>query len=124
MVVTQKDYDREVRSGISPDEALKPGTYKGRRGGFLERHKEELASGRTETKVGIYIKIDQDVLKFFKSRAARPNSAPYQTQINNALRAFMQESREEPQFAEFLNNEDFISAVAKKVRKKSQQKSA
>ena len=38
LVVTPEDYDREIRSGIKPDETFKPGTHKGRRGGFLERH--------------------------------------------------------------------------------------
>ena len=121
MVVTQKEYDREIRSGISSTEALKPGAYKGRRGGFLERHKEELAAGRMETKVGIYIKIDQDILKFFKARATKPNSAPYQTQINSALRAFMQGTREQPQFADFLKNEGFIAEVAKQLRRELRQ---
>jgi hypothetical protein len=68
MVVTQKDYDHAISSGISPDEVLRPGRYVGRRGGFLERHKEETASGRIETKSGTYVKLDRDVLRFFKAK--------------------------------------------------------
>ena len=51
MIVTQKDYEREMRAGLKPDETFRPGIYRGRRGGFLERHPEML-SGKTETKIG------------------------------------------------------------------------
>ena len=37
-------------------------------------------------KVRINIMLDDDIIEFFKQRAALPNSAPYQTQINQALR--------------------------------------
>lgn len=89
IVVNQRDYDREVRAGVKPDETFKPGVYRGRRGGFLERHPEAL-SEKMETKIGIYIKLDRDILQFFKERANKPNAAPYQTQINSALRAFIE----------------------------------
>src|SRR5947209_16725786 len=92
MVVTQKD-DHATSSGISPEEALRPGTYVGRRGGFLERHKEDLASGRIETKSGTYVKLDRDILRFFEAKASRQNAAPGQTQINEALRALIRHAR-------------------------------
>jgi hypothetical protein len=93
MIVTQKDYDHAISSGVSPDEALRPGTYAGRRGGFLDRHREDLASGRIETKSGTYVKLDRDVLRFFKAKAPRRNAAPDQNQINEALRAFICRAR-------------------------------
>ena len=93
MVVTQKDYDHAISSGIDPDEALKPGMHVGRRGGFLERHKEDLASGRVETKSGIYVKLDRDILRFFKEKASKRNAAPDQTQINEALHTFIRRAR-------------------------------
>ncbi|HMC31189.1 MAG TPA: hypothetical protein VKL99_10170 [Candidatus Angelobacter sp.] len=93
MVVTQKDYDQATSSGISPEEALRPGTYVGRRGGFLERHKKDLASGRIETKSGTYVKLDRDILRFFEAKASRRNAAPGQTQINEALRALIRHAR-------------------------------
>ncbi len=40
-------------------------------------------------KVGIHIKLDADIIEFFKTRASEPNAAPYQTQINTALRGFV-----------------------------------
>lgn len=117
LTVSQKDYEREMRAGIKPDETFKPGIYRGRRGGFLERHPEAL-SGNIETKIGIYIKLDRDLLQFFKKRAEKPNAAPYQTQINNALRTFIERKEERPDFSELINNERFIDAVAKRVRRK------
>ena len=93
MIVTQKDYDHAISLGISPDEALRPGTYAGRRGGFLERHKEDMASGRIETKSGTYVKLDRDILRFFKAKGLRRNAAPDQAQINEALRAFIRRAR-------------------------------
>ena len=34
--------------------------------------------------------LDADILDFFKERAKEPNASPYQTQINNELRAVME----------------------------------
>ena len=116
IVVTPKDYEREIRAGVKPDETLKPGVYHGRRGGFLERRPEALTK-KIETKVGIYIKLDRGILQFFKERAKRPNAAPYQTQINNALGAFIEGKREQPDFSDLLSNETFIAAVAERVRR-------
>lgn len=93
MIVTHKDYDHAISSGVSPDEVLRPGTYVGRRGGFLERHKGDIASGRIETKSGTYVKLDRDVLRFFKAKGLKRNPAPDQTQINEALRAFIRRAR-------------------------------
>jgi len=117
IVVTPKDHDHEISSGVKPDETFKPGVYKGRRGGFLERHPEAL-SQKLETKIGIYIKIDRDILQFFKDRAKKPNAAPYQTQINNALRVSMEKPQGRSDFLELLDNETFIAAVAERVRRK------
>ena len=115
--MTQKEYDCQIRTGVKPDETFKPGMYQGRRGGFLERHPEALTE-KTETKIGIYIKLDRDILQFFKSQANKPNAAPYQTQINNALRAFIEKKDAESDFSELLNNETFITAIAKRVSRK------
>jgi uncharacterized protein (DUF4415 family) len=45
------------------------------------------------TKVRITIFIDNDILKFFKARAAKRGKPAYQTQINQALREYMEGSR-------------------------------
>jgi uncharacterized protein (DUF4415 family) len=41
-------------------------------------------------KVTISIRLDADIIEFFKAKAASPGSVPYQTQMNNALRSFME----------------------------------
>jgi uncharacterized protein (DUF4415 family) len=37
-------------------------------------------------KLRINIMLDEDIVQYFKQRAALPNAAPYQTQINQTLR--------------------------------------
>lgn len=49
-----------------------------------------------DAKVKITMFVDADVLQHFKARAARPNAAPYQTQINQALRDVMERNACEP----------------------------
>ena len=49
--------------------------------------------------------------------ALEETGAPYQTQINNALRAFMEGTQEPPHFSELINNEKFIAALAERVRR-------
>jgi hypothetical protein len=61
--------------------------------------------------------LDADVLEYFKQRAARPNAAPYQTQINSELRAVMERGGDAADpYAALVNDERFISAVAERVR--------
>lgn len=40
LVVTEEDYEEGLKRGWTDDDMLKPGRYKMRRGGFLERHPE------------------------------------------------------------------------------------
>lgn len=40
LVVTQEDYEEGIKRGWTDDDMLKPGRYKLKRGGFLERHPE------------------------------------------------------------------------------------
>ena len=40
LVVTEKDYEEGLKRGWTDDDMLKPGRYKMKRGGFLERHPE------------------------------------------------------------------------------------
>ena len=59
-------------------------------------------------------------MEFFKARASEPNAAPYQTQINVALRAFMEKSATvvDPEVSSLLSNETFVSALAERIRKR------
>ena len=76
-------------------------------------------------KVQITMKIDLDVLNYFKERASEPNSAPYQTQINNELRAIMKKNgkakgkskKAKNGFEDLLSNKKFLKALAKEVKK-------
>ncbi len=61
--------------------------------------------------------VDGDVLEYFKRRAAAPHAAPYQTQINNELRAVMERDQGDP-FSSLVNDERFINAVAERLHKR------
>ena len=69
-----------------------------------------------DCKVRITINLDADVLEYFKERAAQPNAAPYQTQINNELRGVMERDQCDP-YSALVNDERFIAAVAERVRR-------
>jgi uncharacterized protein (DUF4415 family) len=66
------------------------------------------------TKVRITMFVDNDVLKFFKARAARPGAGPYQTQINWALREYMEAGGPPPK-GSVLDDEGFIGRLAERV---------
>ncbi len=91
-----------------------------------------------QAKVRISIYLDADVLAYFRARAAQPNAAPYQTQINNELRAIMERettvnssgkslaksavksSRSATDYSVLLDDPEFIAAVAERVRQAPQ----
>lgn len=76
------------------------------------------ATEAKNTKVRISILVDLDVLNFFKQRAEKPGALAYQTQINQTLRAAMENTQ--PVDAKSLAQDDkFIRAVAKRVQKLS-----
>lgn len=70
-------------------------------------------------KVTVSIRLDQDVLEYFKQRAAPPHAAPYQTQINAELRAVMEREQQATPppsaLAALAENPEFITAVAQKM---------
>ena len=70
------------------------------------------------TKVRITIFIDNDVLKFFKARAAKRGKPPYQTQINQALREYMEGSPPGGKGA-LVADEKLISRLAERIAKYS-----
>ena len=81
----------------------------------------------SDCKVRVTMYVDADVLEYFKARAAQTNAAPYQTQINNELRAVMEreggQAGDEPilisatQLAGLLQNDELIAALAARVGK-------
>ena len=67
-----------------------------------------------QTKVRITIMLDLDVLNFFKARAAKPGAGPYQTQINTALREYI-EGQKASGKDKGPADERFISRLAERV---------
>jgi uncharacterized protein (DUF4415 family) len=120
--VTEEEYRRDLAKGLREDEVLKPGRHKFKRGGFLARHNIKPDQDASQVKVRISINLDLDVLNYFKQRAASPNAAPYQTQINNTLREVMERDLASvsasfaPQTEALLADQRFIEAVAKQVK--------
>ena len=70
-----------------------------------------------DCKVRVTMYVDGDVLEYFRSRTAQPHAAPYQTQINNELRAVMERDQGDP-FSSLVNDERFINAVAERLHKR------
>jgi uncharacterized protein (DUF4415 family) len=66
------------------------------------------------TKVRITIFIDNDILKFFKARATKRGKPPYQTQINQALREYM-EGGSPPGKDALAADEKLISRLAERI---------
>lgn len=70
------------------------------------------------------MKVDLDVLNHFKARSKTPNAAPYQTQINAELRAFMERdpAKEKTKIdntaKKLLEDDDFLTAVSEKLKEK------
>jgi uncharacterized protein (DUF4415 family) len=120
--VTEAEYRRELATGLREDEVLKPGRHKFKRGGFLARHGIKPDQVSSQVKVRVSIDLDLDVLNYFKQRAASPNAAPYQAQINNTLREVMERELASgstsfvPQTEALLADRRFIEAVAKQVK--------
>jgi BrnA antitoxin of type II toxin-antitoxin system len=62
--------------------------------------------------------LDADIVELFKAQAANKGSLPYQTQINQALRRFVENAnlpKNEVITMNMLDNPAFISAVAEKL---------
>jgi BrnA antitoxin of type II toxin-antitoxin system len=75
-------------------------------------------------KVQITIKLDADVLEFFKKRASQANAAPYQTQINQELRAVIDSVKKAKvkskkvkiDTKQLLADKKFIKALAEEIK--------
>ncbi len=114
---TPAGYEEQLAMGVSPEEAIKPGTHKGRRGGFLERHpefKKEVEAKLLKKKVRVNIMLDSDIIEFFKAQSASPNAAKYQTQINNVLRRFIDGDLRDS--AGLVKDRTFIKQLAIEVK--------
>ena len=59
--------------------------------------------------------LDADIVEHFKARAARPDAAAYQTQINSALRSLLASDPVPSSYQRLVNDDRFISAIAKRL---------
>ena len=118
--VTAKQYQALQAKGIDEDALLKPGKHTFVRGLFKRMHPDY---DPRKAKVRISMYLDADVLAHFRARAAQRHAAPYQTQINNELRAIMERGIVAPgqtairDYSLLLDNADFIAALAERLAK-------
>ena len=109
---TDADIQEMRESGYSEDELPSIGKH--------TFHRARHITPRREQKIKITMYVDADILDFFKERAKAPNASPYQTQINNELRAVIERKQtqitDEVVTLSMLDNPVFISALAEKLK--------
>jgi hypothetical protein len=59
--------------------------------------------------------LDADIVEHFKARAARPDAAAYQTQINSALRSVLENDPAQTGYEQLVKDDRFIAAVARRL---------
>ncbi len=72
-----------------------------------------------DCKIRVNIMLDTDIVEFFKAQAANKGSLPYQTQISQALRQFVESANQpknEAMTLNMLDNPAFISALAERLK--------
>ncbi len=112
--VTQEQYDEAMAKGWTEDDILPPGKH-------IFRRRTRTINPR-EAKIKMTMFIDGDILQHFKKRAETSNAAPYQTQINQELRAIMErdlamETEQLDEVAEKLvNNPTFLNAISERLK--------
>ncbi len=122
--ISKEEHDQQLAEGLREDEILSVGKHTFKRGGFQARHPNFKAK---EAKTRINICLDAEIVQHFRARASTPHSAPYQTQINNELRAIMerdlaQEKTEIDATAKkLLEDDDFLKALSEKLKEKELQ---
>ena len=112
--VTQEQYDEAMAKGWTEDDILPVGKH------VFRRRTRKL--NQADAKIKMTMFIDYDVMQHFKKRAKAPNAAPYQTQINQELRAIMERDLAEDEnkldaVAERLaNNPAFLNAISERLK--------
>ncbi len=97
------------------------------RGGVRGKYRDRIRPGDTDLKnckVKVTLWLDADILEYFNQRAAQPDAAPSQTQINMVLRQAI-EHEQSPlshNYTALLTDEGFIAAVAARVKELELQK--
>lgn len=129
--VTEAEHQSMRAKGIDEDALLEPGRHTFVRGLFKKRH-PDYSPKKSKVRISIY--VDADVLAYFRQRAARKDAAPYQTQINNELRAVMEReatsetvarksasvARAAIDYRALIEDPQFIADLAERVRQHPQ----
>jgi hypothetical protein len=115
--IYQEDYERDLVSGISEDELLKPGKHKFQRISPERRAtKEDLHL--SNIKVEFQMKLDLDTLKHFQARAENEEIEALQLLLNEQLRAVMEDELKLKEIEnKLLNDKKFIATLAEEVKK-------
>ena len=112
--VTQEKYDEMTARGIDKEAIPSVGKH-------IFRRRTRKINPR-EAKIKMTMFIDYDILQHFRSRADKPNAAPYQTQINQELRAAMErdlaeeENKLDDVAEKLLSNPKFLEAISEKLK--------
>ena len=112
--MSQEKYDEMKARGIDEEAIPSVGRH------IFRRRTRKI--NPCEAKIKMTMFIDGDVLQHFKKRAENPNAAPYQTQINQELRAVMQrdlaqdEENLDAVAERLVNNPNFINAVSDRLK--------
>lgn len=114
--VKQEDYARDLASGIPEDELLKPGKHKFSRIPPERRAKREDIHS-SNIKVEFQMKLDLDVLKYFRKHIENEEIEALQLLLNEKLRAVMEsEVQLEEVENKLLNDKKFIAALAEEIK--------
>ena len=112
---TEDDIARMRAEGIDEDAIPSVGKHR------FKRVSPDRVYPRKESKMRINIYLDCDIVDHFRSRAYKPNAAPYQTQINAELRKIMERDLVKDKetidatVKELLENDKFIAAISEKL---------
>ena len=115
LVVTDEQVAEMRAKGIDEDAILKPGKH------IFKRVSPDKVFSRKDSKIRVNICLDAEIVQHFRKRAENPNSAPYQTQINNELRKTMEKDLavnklETNNVQEIAKNKEFVRAVAEQLK--------
>lgn len=102
---------KEKGKALVPEAPAREISFEGGKRGVYARRDTGVSKER------ITIMLDSDVLEHFRALASARGAAPYQTQINSALRGVMAASeKSRGDRAELLDDEEFVKALAERVR--------
>lgn len=114
MEMTQEKYDEMKARGIDEEAIPAVGTHTYRR---RTRRRDPNAA-----KIRVTAFIDADLVAYFRQCAEKPDAAPFEAQLNQALRAAMQhdmadEDQQLKRVTEtLLNNQAFLNALSEKLK--------